>query len=73
MPSQLSNLPFQMVGLHCEILVNKKMSVELCAWNYETSDGLVNGVDEIFEDFRRTISKSFVWIDFHNPHIKHNT
>ncbi len=72
-PSQLSNLPFQMVGLHYEILVNKKMLVELCARNYETFDGLVNGVDEIFEDFRRTISKSFVWIHFHNPHIKHNT
>jgi hypothetical protein len=36
------------------------MLVELCAWNYETSNGLVNGVDGIFEDFTETISKSFV-------------
>jgi hypothetical protein len=29
------------------------MLVELCARNYETLDGLVNGVDEIFEDFTK--------------------
>jgi hypothetical protein len=27
----------------------KKMLVELCAGNYVTHDGLVNGVDEIFQ------------------------
>jgi hypothetical protein len=34
--------------------------MELCAGNYETSDGLMNGVNGIFEDFTKTISKSFV-------------
>jgi len=29
------------------------MLVELCARNYETLDGLVNGVDGIFEDFTK--------------------
>jgi hypothetical protein len=48
------------------------MLVELCARNYETSDGLVNGADGIFKDFIETISKSFVWIHFHIPQIKHN-
>jgi hypothetical protein len=43
------------------------MLVELCARNYGTSDGLVDGVDVIFEDFIKTISKKFVWIHFHNP------
>jgi len=64
---KLSNLPFQMVGLCYEILVTKKILVELCAWNYETSNGLVNGVNGKFEDFTKTISKSFVWIHFCNP------
>jgi hypothetical protein len=33
----------------------------------------VNGVDGIFEDFIKTISKSLVWIHFHNPEIGHYT
>jgi hypothetical protein len=49
------------------------MLVELCARNYETSDGLVNGANGIFEDFTKIISNSFVWIHFHNPWIGHNT
>jgi hypothetical protein len=36
------------------------MLVGLCARNYETFDGLVNGAHGIFEDFTETISKSFV-------------
>jgi hypothetical protein len=31
------------------------MLVELCARNYETSNGLVNGIDRIFEDFTKKI------------------
>jgi hypothetical protein len=49
------------------------MSLELCARNYETSDGLMNVVDGIFEDFTKIISKYFVWIHFHNLHIRDNT
>jgi hypothetical protein len=48
------------------------MLVELCVGNYETSNGLENGVVGIFEDFVQTISKSLVWIHFHNPRIGHN-
>jgi hypothetical protein len=33
----------------------------------------VNGIDEIFEDFTKTISKYFVWIHFHNLEIGHYT
>jgi hypothetical protein len=35
------------------------MLMELCAMKYETSNGLVNGADGIFEEFTKTISKIF--------------
>jgi hypothetical protein len=57
---KLSNLPSQIIDLHCEIFVKKKMSMELCAWNYEILDGLVNGaiVNGILEDYIKFVSKS---------------
>jgi hypothetical protein len=42
-----------MVGLHYKILVKKKMLLKLCVRNYETSNGLMNGDDGIFEDFTK--------------------
>jgi hypothetical protein len=42
------------------------MLIESCEGNFEITDGLMNGVDGIFEDFTKTISKYFVWIHFHN-------
>ncbi len=47
---KLSNLRFQNIDLRCEILVKKKMLVELCVGNYETSNDLENGVVGIFEE-----------------------
>ncbi len=44
--------------------------MEVWARNYETPDGLLNGADEIFEDFTKNISKYFVWIHFHDHWIK---
>jgi hypothetical protein len=35
------------------------MLVELCVGNYWTSDGLVDGVDGIFEDFYKNYFKIF--------------
>jgi hypothetical protein len=35
------------IGLHLEVQIKKNMLVELCAGNYATRDGLVNGVDGI--------------------------
>jgi hypothetical protein len=48
---KLSMLPFHTSGLHHELLLKKYMLVELCASNYATSDGLVNGVDVTFQDY----------------------
>jgi hypothetical protein len=36
-------------GWHLKVQVKKHMLVELCAGNYATHDGLVNGVDGIFQ------------------------
>jgi hypothetical protein len=41
--------------------------------NCHTSDGLVNGIDGMFEEYTKTISKPLIWINFHNPHIGFNT
>jgi hypothetical protein len=45
--------------------------VELCEGDYETLYGFMKGVNGIFEDFAKTISKKLVWIYFHNPQIGH--
>jgi hypothetical protein len=45
-------IPNQIVGLHFELLLKKKMLLELCVRNYVTSNGLVNGGRHgIFEDY----------------------
>jgi hypothetical protein len=45
------------------------MLIELCVGNYATFDGLVNGIDNIFKNYTRTYSKSYMWIDFENLQI----
>jgi hypothetical protein len=47
--------------------------VELCVGNYETSNGLVNGVDGIFQDYTKIISKYLIRIQFQNFQIEHKT
>jgi hypothetical protein len=46
---KLSNDPSKIAGLHFTINIKKDMLVELCAGNYATFDGLVNGIDDIFK------------------------
>jgi len=46
---KLSNDPSKTMSSHSTIHILKNMLVELCASNYATSDGLVNGVDGIFK------------------------
>jgi hypothetical protein len=57
---KLSNLPSQIIDLHYEIFVKKKMLVELCVGNHEILDGLVNGAiaNGIFENYIKFVSKS---------------
>jgi hypothetical protein len=53
--------------------LSRKNVGEIVCKKYETLDGFVNGVDGIFEDYIEIISKTFVWIHFHNSQIVHNT
>jgi hypothetical protein len=46
---QLQNDANFIARLHLEVQVKKNMLVELCATNYATHDGLINGVDKIFQ------------------------
>jgi hypothetical protein len=46
---QLQNDAKFIVGLHLEVEVKKNTLVELCARNYATHNGLVNGADGIFQ------------------------
>jgi hypothetical protein len=43
------------------------MLVELCTWNYITSNGLVNGVDGIFKDYTKNLSKIINMDTFSKP------
>jgi hypothetical protein len=45
------------------------MLVKLCVGNYETSNGLVNGANGIFQNYIKTISKSLILIQFQNFQI----
>jgi len=50
------------------VLCKENMLVELCAQNYATHDGLVNGVDGIFQDSTKVFnSQEVIWILFNNP------
>jgi hypothetical protein len=46
---QLQNDPNFTIKLHLKFRVKKNMLVELCAGNYSTHDGLVNGANGIFQ------------------------
>jgi hypothetical protein len=45
------------------------MLIKLFVKNHATFDGLVNGVDNIFKNYTRIDSKSYMWIDFQNLQI----
>jgi hypothetical protein len=49
---KLPMVPSQTIGLHHELSMKKDMLIILCARNYITLDGLVNGVDNFFKDYR---------------------
>jgi hypothetical protein len=63
---KLSNDPNKTICLHSTINIKKDMSVELCASNYATFDGLVNGIDGIFKTSTTYCEKTIIWIMFQN-------
>jgi hypothetical protein len=48
----------------------KEMLVELCAGNYVTSNGFVNGVNGTFKTSTTYCEKTIIWIMFHNYKIE---
>ena len=60
--------------MYVEIRVQKNMLVELCAGNYATHDGLVNGADGLFKGSSLLPnSQTIIWILFNNSKTKHLT
>jgi hypothetical protein len=54
------------MGLHSIIHIKQDMLVELCASNYATSNGFVNGADDIFKTSTTYCEKTIIWIMFQN-------
>jgi hypothetical protein len=70
---KLSQLPNNIGRLHIELLLKKKILVKLCASNYSTLDGLVNGANGMFQHYTKVFNKQLIWINFENPCIGVNT
>jgi hypothetical protein len=70
---KLSTNPSQKIGLHIEILHKWNTLVELWIGDYVTSYGLVNDVDETFQDYIRISLKSLIWIKFFKICVEYNT
>jgi hypothetical protein len=66
---KLPNDPSKTAGLYSMIHLKNDMLVELCAGNYDVSDGLVNGADGIFKGSTTYSNKSIMWILFFNSKV----
>jgi hypothetical protein len=66
-------LSSQKIGLHIEILHKLNTLVELWISDYVTSCGLVNDVDETFQDYIRISLKSLIWIKNFKMCVEYNT
>ncbi len=63
---KLSNDSSKIVGLHSTIRIKKNMLVELCVGDYATSNGFVNGANDIFKTSITYCEKPIIWIMFEN-------
>ncbi len=65
---QLQNDANFTTWLHLEVQVKKNMLVELCARNYATHNGLVNGANGIIQGSTKVLnSQKITWILSNNP------
>ncbi len=60
--------PSKNSGLQYELHLKPHMLVELCASNYCTNDGHVNGVEGFFKVATKSHSTSKIWIQIFEPH-----
>ncbi len=63
----------KIVRLHTILWVKENMFIKLCTKKYATYDGLINGVDSLFNTTTCVNNKSHIWIDFLNPKISYHT
>ena len=66
---KLSNDSSKITSLYFTININIYMLVELCAGNYATYDGFVNGAYGIFKTLTTYCEKTIIWIMFQNYKI----
>ncbi len=65
--------PSKNSGLQYELHLKPHILIELCASNYCTNDGIVNGVEGFFKVATKSHSTSKIWIHFLNPIIWQDT
>jgi hypothetical protein len=56
------NHPNKTIALDSTIHVKTNMLIELCARNYSTFDGVVNGGNDIFKTSTTHCNKTLIWI-----------
>ncbi len=61
--------PSKNSGLQYELHLKPHILIELCASNYCTNDGIVNGVEGFFKVATKSHSTPKIWIHFLNPII----
>jgi hypothetical protein len=57
--------------LPLQLVLELDMLVEIYACNYDSQDGMVNGVDGILKAFTNKDKVDVLWIKLHDPHIGH--
>ena len=58
-----------MAVLPPRLVLKLNMLVEICAGNYDSQDGIFNGVDRIIKSYTKTSKLDTIWIKFHDPKI----
>ena len=58
-----------MAVLPPRLVLKLNMLVEICAGNYDSQDGLVNGANGIIKSYTKTCKIDTTWIKFHDPKI----
>jgi hypothetical protein len=67
---KFTNDPNKATRLRFTIHIKTNMLVELCASNYATFDGLVNGINDILKTSTTYCENTIIWIMFQNSKLE---